>query len=151
METPITSQEYITPSSSDEVVMTQVSDSKTTSEQPTSEATTEELRRIGLHISDFLKNLPNYINRFLATYKSPIISIALIVAALVTIKLVLAVMNALNDIPLFSASFELIGIGCVVWFVYRYLLKASTRQELALKIQILKEQIIGESASGTFS
>ncbi|PMB41916.1 hypothetical protein CEN47_01910, partial [Fischerella thermalis CCMEE 5319] len=32
------------------------------------------------------------------------------------------------------------------WFVYRYLLKASTRQELTNEIATLKSQVIGKDA-----
>jgi hypothetical protein len=152
METPMTSQEYITPSSDeDEVVMTEISSPEINSNQATSNETTEEWRKIGLQISDFLEQLPTYINRFFEAYKLPLISIGSIVAGIVTIKLVLAIMSALNDIPLFSASFQLIGIGFIVWFISRYLIKASTRQELAVEIQKLKEQIIGENSSETSS
>jgi hypothetical protein len=37
----------------------------------------------------------------------------------------------------------LIGIGYSAWFVNRYLLKASNRQELAQEIQGLKQQVVG--------
>jgi len=52
----------------------------------------------------------------------------------------------LNDIPLVAPTFELIGIGYSAWFVYRYLLKASTRQELTNEIATLKSQVIGKDA-----
>jgi hypothetical protein len=149
METPITSQEYTT-LPSDEEAMIEASNSEslnpeTVAEQTATNSTTEELLQIGLQISQFLKQLPSYIKRFFEAYKSPITIIGLILAAIVTLKLMVAVIDALNDLPLFAASFEVIGIGFVIWFVYRYLLKASTRQEIALEIQILKEQIIGKS------
>ncbi|WP_243903127.1 CAAD domain-containing protein, partial [Aetokthonos hydrillicola] len=48
------------------------------------------------------------------------------------------------DIPLVAPTFELIGIGYSVWFVYRYLLKASTRQELTDEIAGLKTQVVGD-------
>jgi hypothetical protein len=152
METPITSQEYTT-LPSDEEAMIEASNSESLNPETVAEqtatnsttSTTEELLQIGLQISQFLKQLPSYIKRFFEAYKSPITIIGLILAAIVTLKLMVAVIDALNDLPLFAASFEVIGIGFVIWFVYRYLLKASTRQEIALEIQILKEQIIGKS------
>jgi hypothetical protein len=153
METPITSQEYNTLPSDEEAMIEALNSessnpetiSKSTNINSTTNSTTEELLQIGLQISNYLKQLPSYISRFFKAYKSPIISIALVLAALVTIRLIMAVIDALNDLPLFAASFEAIGIGFVIWFVYRYLLKASTRQEIALEIQILKEQIIGKT------
>lgn len=44
-------------------------------------------------------------------------------------------MDALDDIPVVAPTFELIGIGYSVWFVSRYLLKASNKQELAQKLE----------------
>jgi hypothetical protein len=155
METPITStsQEYTASTSDEETVVEasnyESSNPETIAEQTNANSTTEELLQIGLQISNFLKQLPSYIKRFFEAYKSPIIGIGLILAAIVTLRLIIAVIDALNDLPLFATSFEVIGIGFVTWFVYRYLLKASTRQEIALEIQILKEQIIGKSDSDT--
>jgi CAAD domains of cyanobacterial aminoacyl-tRNA synthetase len=156
METPITSQEYTT-LTSDKEAMIEASNSESSNseiseiitEQTTTNSTTEELLQIGLQISHFLEQLPSYIKRFFKAYKSPIISTALILTAIVALRLIIAVIDALNDLPLFAASFEAIGIGFVIWFIYRYLLKASTRQEIALEIQILKEQIIGRSDLNT--
>lgn len=71
----------------------------------------------------------------------------LIVAAIVAVKVLLAVLDSLNDIPLVAPTFELIGIGYSAWFVYRYLLKASTRQELTHEITTLKSQVVGQEDS----
>jgi CAAD domains of cyanobacterial aminoacyl-tRNA synthetase len=151
METPITSEEDTTLPSGEEAMIeasnSESSSPETITEQTTTNSTMEELVQIGLQISHFLEQLPSYIKRFYKAYKSPIIGIGLILAAIVTLRLMIAVIDALNDLPLFAASFEVIGIGFVIWFAYRYLLKALTRQEIALKIQILKEQIIGKSDS----
>ncbi len=95
----------------------------------------EQWRRIGTQISVFLAQLPDYLGRLFNQYKQPIISVALIVAAFITVKVVLAVLDALNDIPLLSPTFELIGIGYSIWFVKRYLLQTSTREELFQNIQ----------------
>lgn len=84
----------------------------------------------------FLAKMPNYLGNLFNEYKQLIISVAIILAAFITVKVVLAVMDALNDIPLLSLILELIGIGYSGWFVYRYLLKKPTRQELAQKIDL---------------
>ena len=103
----------------------------------------EQWQRVGSQISDFLAQLPDYIGKFFNDYKQPITSVALILASIITVKVVLAVLTALNDVPLLSPTFELVGIGYSVWFVNRYLLKASTRQELGEEIDTLKGQVIG--------
>lgn len=105
--------------------------------------TTRQVERVGAQVSDFLAQLPDYIGKFFNDYKQPITSVALIFASIITVKVVLAVLTALNDVPLLSPTFELVGIGYSVWFVNRYLLKASTRQELGEEIDALKGQVIG--------
>jgi hypothetical protein len=110
---------------------------------PPAPETNEQWRRVGSQISEFLAQLPDYLGYFFNEYKQPITSIALIVAAIITVKVVLAVLDALNDIPLLSPTFELVGIAYSVWFVNRYLLKASSRQELSEEIQVLKGQVVG--------
>jgi len=106
----------------------------------------EQLLKYGEQVSSFLATLPDYLGSFFNTYKQPLITIGLIAAAIVTVKIVLAVLDALNDIPLVAPTFELIGIGYSVWFVYRYLLKASTREELAHEVTALKSQIVGNQS-----
>ena len=103
----------------------------------------EEWVKYGEQVSSFLATLPDYVGSFFNTYKQPLVTIGLILASIVAVKILFAVLDALNDIPLVSPTFELIGIGYSVWFVYRYLLKASTRQELTHEISALKTQVIG--------
>jgi predicted RND superfamily exporter protein len=81
-------------------------------------------------VSTFLVQSPNYLASLFNKYNQLIISIALFLTAIIAVKIVLAVMNALDDIPLVSLTLELVGVGYSVWFVNRYLLKDSTRQEL---------------------
>jgi hypothetical protein len=103
----------------------------------------EQWRRVGTQVSVFLAQLPDYIIRFFNEYKQPIITVGLLLTAIITVKVVLAVLDALNDIPLLAPTLELIGIGYSAWFVNRYLLKASKRQELAQEIDSLKQQVVG--------
>lgn len=92
-------------------------------------------------IFDFVVGLPNYVNTFFNKYKQLIINIAVIWGAAIALKIVLAIMDALNDIPLLALTLESIGVGYCVWFINRYLLKPPTRQELAQKLEeVLKQQ-----------
>ena len=126
-----TSSEVIAPSGSGPIVIVPPA------------ADEEQWRRVGTQISDFLAELPDYLGNFFNEYKQPIISVGLIFGSIIAVKVVLAVLDALNDIPLLSPTFELVGIGYSVWFINRYLLKASTRQELGQEVQGLKGQVIG--------
>lgn len=93
---------------------------------------------------EILAELPGILTRFFNQYRKPIVTVGLILAVGVGIKVTLAVIDALNDIPLLAPTFELIGIVYTGWFVYRYLLRASNRQELWTEVQSLKEQLIGD-------
>ncbi|ANV85088.1 hypothetical protein AWQ21_12295 [Picosynechococcus sp. PCC 7003] len=95
-------------------------------------------------ITDFLSELPEELGKFFADYKQPLITVGLIVAALITVKLTFALIGAINDIPLLAPTFELIGISYTAWFVYRYLLKASNRDELLAEFNSLKSQVLGK-------
>ncbi len=116
--------------------------------QPTVQSQ-EQWLKYGEQVSGFLATLPDYLGIFFNKYKQPLISIGLIVGAIVAVKIVLAILDALNDIPLVAPTFELIGIGYSTWFIYRYLLKASTREELTNEITTLKSQVVGKQVSGS--
>ncbi|MEH2177564.1 CAAD domain-containing protein [Nostoc sp.] len=104
----------------------------------------DEWVKYGEQISTFLATLPDYVGSFFNQYKQPLVTVGLIVGSIVAVKVLLAILDALNDIPLVAPTFELIGIGYSAWFVYRYLLKASTRKELTSEITTLKSQVVGK-------
>ncbi|MEH2061305.1 MAG: CAAD domain-containing protein [Nostoc sp.] len=104
----------------------------------------DEWLKYGEQISTFLATLPEYLGSFFNQYKQPLVTVGLIVGSIVGVKVLLAILDALNDIPLVAPTFELIGIGYSAWFVYRYLLKASTRKELTSEITTLKSQVVGK-------
>jgi CAAD domains of cyanobacterial aminoacyl-tRNA synthetase len=107
----------------------------------------DEWLKYGEQISSFLATLPQYAGTVFNRYREPLTVLGLIVAAIVTLKVVLAILDALNDIPLVAPTFELIGIGYSAWFVYRYLLKASSRQELTSEITTIKKQVVGKEVA----
>ena len=98
-------------------------------------------------VTDFLSDLPDELSQFFSSYKQPLVTVGLIAAALVTVKLTLALIGAINEIPLLAPGFELIGISYTAWFVYRYLLKASNRGELSGEFEALKSQVFGKKDS----
>jgi CAAD domains of cyanobacterial aminoacyl-tRNA synthetase len=104
----------------------------------------DEWLKYGEQVSTFLATLPEYVGGFFNQYKQPLVTVGLIVGSIVAVKVLLAILDALNDIPLVAPTFELIGIGYSAWFVYRYLLKASTRKELTSEITTLKSQVVGK-------
>ena len=95
-------------------------------------------------VSEFLSKLPDYVGGFFQSYQQPLITLALLLSGVITVKVTLAVLDAINDIPLLAPVFELVGIGYTDWFVYRYLLKVENRQELASQFESLKGQVVGK-------
>lgn len=106
----------------------------------------EQWMKYGKQVSGFLGTFPDYAGKFFNQYRQPIVTVGLIVTTVVAVKVLLAVLDSLNDIPLVAPTFELIGIAYSAWFIYRYLLKASTRQELTSEITTLKSQVIGKKS-----
>lgn len=72
--------------------------------------------------------------------------------ALVALWFSSTIVGAVNAIPLLPRLLELVGLGYTGWFVYRYLLFKSSRQELASDIEELKGKITGsvDSAAKDF-
>jgi len=112
----------------------------------TTETPTDQFQDIKDQVVTILSEMPTYVSNFFAEYQKPIVTIGLILAGGITIKVTLGVLDALNDVPLAAPIFELIGIGYTGWFVYRYMLKASNRQELLAEIESLKEQVVGKDS-----
>lgn len=52
-------------------------------------------------------------------------------------------LSVVNHVPPLSAFFKTVGLGYTTWFAYRYLLFASTREELSEDIDTLKDKILG--------
>jgi glutamyl-tRNA synthetase len=103
-----------------------------------------QTQQIKEQVISILSELPAYIGAFYQQYKSPLTVVGLILASIISLKVLLGIVDELNDIPLLAPTFELIGIGYTAWFVYRYLLRSSNRQQLGQEIQALKEQVFGK-------
>jgi len=145
--------ETVRPNSSDYTVteveqpeIVEVNNGETKLLPPQTSASTSsnpQWQQYGEQIATFLQALPAYVTRFFEENKGPLGTVGLIVLALVTVRLTLALLDAMNDIPLVAPTLELIGLGYTGWFVYRYLLTAANRKELSEEIDTIKNQIFG--------
>lgn len=99
-------------------------------------------------VVDFLAKVPEQLGNFFSDYKQPLTTLGLIVTAGITVYVTLSVLDAIDNIPLLSSILELVGLGYTAWFVTRYLLKASTRQELFAEFNGLKQQVLGGKTQG---
>jgi valyl-tRNA synthetase len=73
--------------------------------------------------------------------KTPAIAFGILVGVLIALKLVSAVLSAVDSLVLISPLLKVVGLGYSVWFVNRYLLHSENRQELSQKWTGLIEQI----------
>jgi hypothetical protein len=96
-------------------------------------------------VLDVVAELPTYATQIYSNNKSLVTSLGLLLGLIVGVKLTLAILSAINEIPLLAPTFELVGIGYTSWFVYRYLLQASTRKELTDEIDSFKSEILGKN------
>ena len=86
-------------------------------------------------VVNFLSQLSENLGSFFGENQSLLINLGLIFGAIIAFRVSLAVIAAINEIPLVAPTFELVGIGYSIWFINRYLLNTSNRQELGQKIQ----------------
>jgi len=64
--------------------------------------------------------------------------------ALLALWIASSVVSVFNSIPLLPKLFELVGLIYSGWFVYRYLLFKSSREELIKDVDSLKNKITGD-------
>ncbi len=114
------------------------------SKMPSTESSAEEKwQHLGERASVFINSLPTYVGNFFNKYNRFLGTVGWILAAFASVKLILALLDAVNDIPFLAVILELIGLAYVTWFVYRYLLSAANRQELLGEINTFKKQVLG--------
>jgi hypothetical protein len=97
-------------------------------------------------VVDFIAKMPEMIGKFYVDYQKPLNILALTITAGVTVYITLSVLDAISNIPLLSSILELVGLGYSIWFVMRYLLKASDRQQLSQEFESLKQQFLGNKS-----
>ncbi|MDB9375736.1 CAAD domain-containing protein [Nodularia sphaerocarpa] len=114
------------------------------SQLPPADEPEAQWRRVAKRITHFLEQLPEYVSSFVNKNLRSLINVVLILTAIITVKVVIAILGAINGVPLLAPSFELIGIGYFTWFSLRYLTKSETRQELTEKFRLFKQDIVGE-------
>ncbi len=95
---------------------------------------------------DFVSKLSDYVTEFISDNEKLLVNLLLFFLAVVAVRVILAVLAAINDFPLLSPLFELIGLGYTTWFVYRYLWNESSRKELKDEFEVLKSQVMGRNS-----
>jgi hypothetical protein len=94
--------------------------------------------------TSFLTQIFDILKGVVDTNQKLLVNLLLIFLGIIAVKVTLAIISAINDIPLLAPTFELVGLGYTGWFVYRYLLTNSSRQELGQEFQALRNQVMGK-------
>jgi valyl-tRNA synthetase len=110
-----------------------------------------QTQQIWNQVAQFLDEAPDIVGQFFVNYQRPLTVVALLLVILLTLKILAAVLGALNSIPLAQPTFEAVGVGYTIWFASRYLVTVEKRKELGIKTQALKEQAIGQLESKSVS
>jgi len=109
-----------------------------------SDESTAELKTMLSKGVEVLSNLDTILGNFFSEYRQLIVSLGLVFGAIVSVKLTLALLSALNEIPLVEPILELVGLGYSVWFITRFMLKSEKRQEFYSKFTDTKDQVLGK-------
>ncbi|MEA5533984.1 CAAD domain-containing protein [Crocosphaera sp. XPORK-15E] len=96
-------------------------------------------------VVDILAKVPEYIGQFFGEYKQPLTTLGLLLLAIISVKIIVAVLGAIDDIPLLAPILQIVGLAYTAWFVWRYLWKASNRKELLAEFDALKNQMFGDN------
>jgi glutamyl-tRNA synthetase len=114
---------------------------------PPSAELNEQFEQIKQQVGTLLADLPENLSSFFTQYKSLLVTLGVVFGALVGLRLLQAILDVFDSIPLLGGLFELIGMGYTGWFIFRYLLRAEGRQRLNHQVQSFKEQIAGQNSS----
>ncbi|WP_373541537.1 CAAD domain-containing protein [Chamaesiphon sp.] len=108
---------------------------------------TESAEEIWLSIqtktTGFFDNALAYTVALYKNNRQLLTTLGIIFLAVLSTKLLVAGLNAIDDIPLVAPILKLIGLVYVVRFVSRYLLREQDRHELAEKIDRTKAEVFG--------
>jgi hypothetical protein len=103
----------------------------------------EKWLQFGQHLTEAIDRLPLYWETIWQAYKRPVYVLAWIGATLVTLKITLAVLGAIHEIPLLPAAMQLVGLGYAGWFAARNLVSFVSRQEFFSQLKGLRKFIWG--------
>ena len=98
-------------------------------------------------VAQFVADLPDYAGKFFTEYQKVLVTVGLLASVLVTGRVTLAVLDTMNQILMLGGLFEVIGILFTIWFVFRNLLFAVNRQQLAEKIDSLTADVVGRTTT----
>ncbi len=117
----------------------------TSGESVSSPNTLRKILLFGQQVSFVLEQVPQYWVAFWQAYQRPLMSLVWAVVAIVTVKILIAVLVAINSFPFLGSLLQVIGLGYTLWFAWHNLLSFAKRQALLAKLDELLSYIWGDS------
>ena len=102
-------------------------------------------RKVANAILTFLDNPTCYFDNFFVDYKKPATTLAVLLGAAMTLKVLSAILSALNDVPGVEWALQLVGLGYSLQFAWRKVVKAETRSRVASELKSTWQEIVGEA------
>ncbi|MEB3229883.1 MAG: CAAD domain-containing protein [Leptolyngbyaceae bacterium] len=112
--------------------------SSTTTEEPTDKWTYNPQK-----LNTFIQEFPSFLEEFWGKYRLPILALGVVLGFIIFAKILLAILEAINDLPFLEPFFEIIGISYFSWFLIRYLLPSTGREELGGTLKALTDRVKG--------
>jgi len=81
----------------------------------------------------------------LEQYRKPLINLGLLFAVIVLARVILAILDTVDDLILISPLLQLIGLSYTAWFGYRNLLTAEQRRQFGDRVAIWWQEVRGEA------
>ncbi|MEO1446955.1 MAG: class I tRNA ligase family protein, partial [Cyanobacteria bacterium J06635_11] len=97
-------------------------------------------------VLQFLDQPSRYFDGFFADYKKPALSLAILLGAGMTYKVLHSMLLAIDDVPGLRGLFQLVGIAYSVQFGVRRVLKGETRDRVIADLRDLWGEVSGKSA-----
>lgn len=98
-------------------------------------------------VADSINELPKNFSEFVLDYRSFLAVLGYGTLAIVSVYICSAVIDAIEDIPIIAPLFEIVGLGYVIWFIWRYLFTVSRRQDFKQEVDSIKVNLLGPAKS----
>ncbi|MBP0019901.1 MAG: valine--tRNA ligase [Cyanobacteria bacterium SBLK] len=95
----------------------------------------------------FLAGLPDGINQFFQRNQQGLSIGAIVAGSVVILYITFALLEAINTIPFVEPTLKLAGVLTSIWFVLRYLLRSSDRQDLRSFARKRWQETLGAASS----
>lgn len=98
-------------------------------------------------IADSINELPKNFSEFVLDYRNFLAVLGYGTLAIISVYICSAIIDAIEDIPIIAPLFEIVGLGYVIWFIWRYLFTVSRRQDFKQEVDSIKVNLLGPAKS----